>query len=72
MIYVKVKKRAACLICSCKQQNPYRIHATNLNFWIPLTKAISSLIKSDDSAIGRAEEAIPSKRAADSRVSTST
>ena len=45
---------------------------TNLNFCGPLTEAISSLIIADDAAMGSVDEAIPSKRAADSRVSKST
>lgn len=66
------RKTAACRIYSYKQQNPYKIHPTNLNFCVPLAKAIRSQIRSDESVIERAEEAIPSKRAADSRVSKST
>ena len=45
---------------------------TNLNFCGPLTEAFSSLIKADEAAMGRVDEAIPSKRAADSRASKST
>lgn len=67
------RKEKGCLFnLQLQTNNPYRIQATNLNFCIPLTKAINSQIKSDDSAVERAEEAIPSKRAADSRVSEST
>lgn len=45
---------------------------TNLSLWVPLTVETSSQISSDAVDVEREEQAIPSKRAADSRVSEST
>ena len=42
---------------------------TNLNFCVPLIEDVNSLISSVAAEIGREEDAIPSKRAIDSRVS---
>lgn len=47
------------------------IRITNLNFFLSVTKEISSLITVCESEVGTAELANPSKHAADSRVSTS-
>lgn len=46
--------------------------STDLKLFVPLIDERISHIRSDDVVLGRAEQAMPSRRAEDSRVSMST